>query len=104
TGRYCCATHQARFPANACPEQELGVPRQQFQDLHHFEVKNVSDRVDDLVEEFLQVAFGECVLTQSCERLLLARTHAHFPIDVQAFGHLTAHAEHLHRGAIFDED
>jgi hypothetical protein len=35
---------------------------------------------------------------------LLARAHANLAIDAQAFGHISAHAEHLHGLAVLDDD
>ena len=95
---------QPRVPSDAGSEQKLGVARNQFEDFHHFEVEHLPDRGDHLVEEFLQIAFGERPFAEPRERFLLARTHTNLAIDAQAFGHIATHAEKLHRRAVLHDD
>ena len=92
------------LPSDAGTQQQLGVAGDQLQDLHQFDVENVPDGRDDFVEEFLQIAVGQCALAEPRQRFLLARANANLAVDAQPFGDVAAHAEHLHRGAVLDDD
>src|SRR5262249_19690738 len=95
---------QARLPSNAGSEQEFGVAWDQFEDFHHFDVEDLTDSGDHIIEEFLQIAFGQRPFAESRKRFLLARTHTNLAIDAQAFGDVAAQAEQLHRHAVLHDD
>src|SRR4029453_2361407 len=92
------------MPSDARSEQELGVSRNQLENFYHFEIEDLTDGGDHLVEVFLQIAFRQRAFAQARERFLLARTHANLAIDAQAFGHISTEAEHLHSRAVLDDD
>jgi len=103
-GRNMSPPDQPRLPSDAGPEQELGVARKQFEDLHQLDVDDLADSGDHLVEEILQMGLDQRPLAEPRERFLLARADAHLAIDPQTFGHVAALAEHVHGPAVLDDD
>ena len=92
------------MPSDPRSEHELGGARNQLENFHLFEIEDLTDGGDHLVEVFLQIAFRQCAFAQARKRFLLARTHADLAIDAQAFGHISTQAEHLHSRAVLDDD
>ena len=90
---------QSGRPADADPQQHLGVTRHQLENFHQLGLQDIGDGRDHLMEEFLQIARGQSTLAETCDSLLLTRPHAHFTTDTQTLGDVPAHAEHLHRFA-----
>ena len=99
-GRFVRGADSARAPAEAGAQQELGVARHQFEDLHELDVENLGDRRDDLVEQRLQIGFGERALAEPRHDLLLLGADAQFAQQLLPVGHVAADAEEPHDRAV----
>src|SRR5262249_15457596 len=84
------ASDKAGIPTGSGPQQKLGVARQQFENFHQFDVENLADCGDYLIEKFLQVTLRQCALAEPSKRFLLTCADANLPIDAQALGYVTA--------------
>ena len=52
-------------------QQELGVARLELEDFHELDIEDLGDRRDDLLEQSLQIGFGQRALAEPRHDLLL---------------------------------
>ena len=91
------AADQARLPADARAQQQLGIARHEFQDLDEFDVEHRGDDDGGVVKKCLEVGLRQRALAKPCDGLLLARAMAQFAVQFDAVGDVAAGAEHLGR-------
>src|SRR5262249_36690570 len=103
-GLYIGAAHQARIPADARPQQKLGIDGHEFEDLDQLQIEDAGDRRGRFVEEFLEVFFDQRALPEPGDRFLLACPCAQLAVHGETVGDVPADADHPYRLPVLDDD
>ena len=96
------APDQPGAPSDAGPQLQLGIARDQLEDLDQADIEGLRDSRDRIVEELLQIVLGERPFGQPRHRGLLTGTDAQLALARRRgmVGDIAADAEQLQRLAV----
>ncbi len=95
-------TDETRLPAETGAQQEVGIAGQQFEHLDEIDRQRRRDRIDNVAQQRVEIAFHQGTLAELGERLLLSDAVAQFRLEIDPFSHVLADSYHAHGRAVLD--